>query len=111
MTSTYLPCDHRNMFDYIRSHYDITYPGNVDSLEEASEFFLATDPTDLACDMIHADLINKYASSEDCILTECIPSGQHVESKETFATIFLKTQAPIIGWDIDFQKRSSLLYF
>lgn len=84
---------------FIDKYYDVAFKGCIEKAASAREFLLVNRPDCLGYDEINSLFINICSGPKDLILTERVPSMKKIRAKESIATVKLRTQAKIVGWD------------
>ena len=92
-----------NVTDFVNKNYNIVFKGkDVDknNLEDVKEFLLTDIHVSSGHRILNCHLINKYATKNDMVLIEAIPSMKQIQPDDTFSSVWLKTKAKIVGWDM-----------
>jgi len=87
---------------FINKNYYVVFTGagaNESGLSNVREFLLA-DVGHNGCP-VNSLFINTFATNEDVVMVERIPSMKEVAPDEAIQSVWLKTQAKIFGWDTD----------
>lgn len=81
--------------EFVDANYDILY-GNIN---EADEFLLVDAPDSVGHREINSQFINTFATPNDMVLIQAIPSMKEIKAVEASQSSWLKTTAKIVGWD------------
>lgn len=81
--------------EFIKTNYEVIY-GDVN---QADEFLLIDSPESLGHREINSLFINSYATANDIVLVQSIPSMKEIKATEAPQSLWLKTTAKIVGWD------------
>ena len=88
---------------FVNKNYNIVFKGkDVDdnNLEDVKEFLLADIHVSLGHTILNSLFINTFATKNDMVLIEAIPSMKQIQPDDTFSSVWLKTKAKIVGWDM-----------
>lgn len=95
-----------SLSDFIKENYTyILYPseeGECD-LENFTELYFGDNHSSTGHSAINSLCINMFSTARDAIFVEHALSMKQIEPEETQQSAWLKTAAPIRGWDIDFK--------
>ena len=89
---------------FINQHYDIAYKSvntNIENFSNVDEFLLAEEHHSMGDSTINSLFINTFSNQDDLILVEGMPSMQPVEKDDTMQSVWLTSQAQIMGWDAE----------
>lgn len=87
-----------NLIDFVEKNYDIVYGKN--NLQDCKFFFLSEDHLRLSQRILNNEFIDKFATFEDILLLERIPSGEECpDLTKNWQTAFLKNRIKSMGWD------------
>ncbi len=92
-----------NVTDFVNKNYNIVFKGkDVDknNLEDVKEFLLTDIHDSSGHTILNCHFISKYAKKNDMVLIEAIPSMEQIQPDDTFSSVWLKTKAKIVGWDM-----------
>jgi hypothetical protein len=96
------------MNSFINENYTVLYTGEqVDrnNLASAKEFLLVDEPGSEGHKQVNALFVNIFAKEKDMVVVQNIPAFHLIESDEAVQSVWLKTEARIIGGDIGMPKQ------
>lgn len=94
------------MINFISENYNILYAGEkVDrnNLASATEFLLVDEPGSEGHKQVNSLFINIFAKERDLVMVQDVPAYHLIESDAAVQSVWLRTQARMIGWDIGTQ--------
>jgi hypothetical protein len=95
-----------NLTSYLQENYDILFLNQKQhNLEKIKFFLLAEQHDQIGHKHIHSEFINLFSGPKDVILVEGVPSLFPINKEESLPSIWLKTLAPIMGWDSNWMQK------